>query len=139
MAAYTTTVQGLYGEQYHHFLESIASASAGGDTKELSWSKMPASSEISMQAQASQSQLASFQLQSITQDAPMSHFLGAFGEDLEELQFPPNQQVNKSFTVEPVARSDLFKEEEEQEDGDFDLSNIFSSESEANEDTEQRS
>jgi len=131
--ASATTMQGLYSDQYHHFLESIRSSNPGGDTGDLSSSKMPASSEISVVPPESQNLLASFHVQSTTQDARTFHFSDSFVRDLEGLYHQPDQQVNKSFSVEPVATSDFCTEGQD----DFDISSIFSHQKDPNEDMER--
>jgi len=133
MTASATTIQGLYSDQYHHFFESIASSNPVGDTGDLSWSKMPASSEISVIPHESQSHLASSHVQRTTQDARKFHFSDCFLRDLEGLYHQPDQQVNKSFSVEPVATSDFCTEGQD----DFDISSIFSHQKDPNEDMER--
>jgi len=132
MTASATTIQGLYSDQYHHFFESIASSNPVGDTGDLSWSKMPASSEISVIPHESQSRLASFHVQ--MQDARTFQFSDSFVKDLEGLYHQPDQQLNKIFSVEPAATSGLYMEGE---DGDFDISSMFSHEKDANNDLER--
>jgi len=132
MAANATTGQGLHCDQYANFLESIGSTNPGGDTGDLSWSKMPGSSEIPVVQHESQSYLASFHVQA--QDAGTFQFSDSFVKDLEGLYHQPDQQLNKSFSVEPAATSGLYMEGE---DGDFNISSIFSHEKDANNDLEQ--
>jgi len=122
MAANAATRQGLHCDQYANFLESLGSSNPGGDTGDLPWSKMPASSEIPVVQHESKSCLAPFHVP--TQDARTFQFLDSFVKDLEGLYHQPDQQLNKSISIEHAATSGVYMEGE---DGDFDISNIFSS------------
>jgi len=74
-------------------------------------------------------------VQRTTQDARQCHFSDCFLRDLEGLYHQPDHQVHYSFSVEPVATSDVCTEGE---DGDFDISSIFlSHQKNANEEIEQ--